>query len=135
MIVDSRCMGSPYLMRSQKWTYPSDNAKKAIVIATKMRSCMFKLLRGRSLPSSLFTAKPPDDSDGGRVLVLGENILGASKENRHIRPIAPVFVFHFKAVGDGEIIGRGNFFQRLRDSAEQSAAIGEIFRASAKVGP
>src|SRR5271165_4437916 len=32
---------SPHLTRSQKRTYPSDNAKNAIVTATNIRSCMF----------------------------------------------------------------------------------------------
>jgi hypothetical protein len=31
----------PYRIRSQKWTYPIDTTKKAIVIATNPRSCIF----------------------------------------------------------------------------------------------
>jgi hypothetical protein len=41
MMVDSVCIVPPYRTRSQKCTYPSDNTKKAIVIATNMTSCMF----------------------------------------------------------------------------------------------
>src|SRR5208337_1133533 len=109
---------SPHLTRSQKWTYPNDKAKNAIVIATNIRSCMFKLLRGRALPSSLFAAKPPDHSDSGGVLVLGENALRAGEEDRYIGPVAPVFVFHLKSIRQREVVGCRDFFQRLGDSTE-----------------
>jgi hypothetical protein len=41
MMLDSVCIVPLYFMRSQKRTYPSDRAKKIIVIATNMTSCMF----------------------------------------------------------------------------------------------
>src|SRR5271167_1471074 len=48
-----------------------------------------QLLALRPLPRPLFTAKPPDDSGGCRVLVLGKNVLCTGEKDRHIRPIAP----------------------------------------------
>src|SRR5271166_5515231 len=93
-----------------------------------------QLLTGVSLPRPLFAAVPPDDSDGCRVLVLGENVLRAGQENGLIRPIAPVFVLHFKSIRQGKVIGGCDFLQRLGDSTEQAAAIGEILSARADVG-
>lgn len=73
---------------------------------------MFKLLQRRVLPNYLFTDKP-DYSDGGRVLVLGENVLCAGEDDCHIGPVAPVFVLCFKAACYGGIIGRRDFLQFL----------------------
>jgi len=50
-------------MRSQKWTYPIDSAKKAIVTNIQIASCIINLLNlgsGYNEPCSLF---PPDKVD------------------------------------------------------------------------
>ena len=43
MAVSVCIMFFPYFTRSQKWTYPSDSAKKITVIATNKTSCIVDL--------------------------------------------------------------------------------------------
>ena len=58
-----------------------------------------------------------------------EETLRVGEERRLIRIVASPFVAHEEAVGKSVVEGDGIFFERLRDAAEQSAAIGKIFGA------
>src|SRR6516162_699071 len=93
MMADSVCMASPYFTRSQKWTYPSDSAKNAMVMATKMRSCITFLL-----PGALLAPEPPDQTQCGRTLVLAEHVLSTGQEHRHVGPVVAILGFHLKAI-------------------------------------
>src|SRR5271166_4871030 len=84
------------------------------------------------LPRTLFTAKPPDQSQGGRALVLAVDILSTGQENWDVRPVVSIFGLDVEPVGDVVTACHGEFFQRLGDvgeqtSSEERAAIRKIF--------
>ena len=87
------------------------------------------------LPWPLFAAEPPDHTHGRRGLVFAEHTLLIGEKDRHIGPIAPILVLHFKSICQCEVIRGCDFLQRLGHSAEEPAAVGEVLSATGEVRP
>src|SRR5208282_1077792 len=86
----------------------------------------------RQLPGALHAAKPPDQSDRGRVLSIAKYSLRRGQERPLVGKIASPLVAHQKVVRKVVVISKGSFLQRLGETAEQSTAVGEILGASSE---
>src|SRR6266853_1622516 len=81
--------------------------------------------------TTFLSPDPPNHADGGRLLFFAQHSIPVGEKRRLVREVPAPFIAHQEALSKFVIESGSSFLQGLREPAEESAAVGEIFRPAA----